>query len=250
MTYAREKSYTAYIGIDWADTKHDVCIQHGDSLKNLDTDYIDIYYLHCFDENTPLQESLATLDNFIQQGKILYVGLSNFAAWQVMKAIQISKQFKNISIACIQPMYNLLKRQCESEIFPMALSEELGVFSYSPLGGGYLTGKYLSSSSNSGRINESDMYQKRYVEQNNIKTVEIYSKFAQENNYDPVSLAIAWASSHPAVTAPLIGARNIEQLKPALASVDLDITPELKEILSGFSISPAMPTDREEERPR
>jgi len=221
-----------------------------DSLKNLDTDYIDIYYLHCFDENTPLQESLATLDNFIQQGKILYVGLSNFAAWQVMKAIEISNQFNNISIACIQPMYNLLKRQCESEILPMAQNEGLGVFTYSPLGGGYLTGKYLSTSSKSGRLNESEMYQKRYIQQNNINTVESFTKFALENDYNPASLAIAWVSSNPMVTAPLIGARNIAQLKPALYSLDLEMTSELRRILSEFSCSPAMPTDREEERER
>ena len=219
-----------------------------DSLKRLDTDYIDIYYLHCFDENTPLDESLATLDNFIQQGKILYVGLSNFAAWQVMKAIEVSKQFNSVKIACIQPMYNLLKRQCESEILPMAQSEGLGVFTYSPLGGGYLTGKYLSATPGSGRLNESDMYKKRYAEQNYITIVEAFSKFALENNYNPISLAIAWASSHPSVTAPLIGARNIEQLKPALASMDIQMTAELRGALSELSPGPAMPTDREEER--
>lgn len=220
------------------------------SLKRLDTDYIDIYYLHCFDEKTPLEESLATLDNFIQQGKILYVGLSNFAAWQVMKAIEVSKQFNNVSIACIQPMYNLLKRQCESEILPMAQNEGLGVFTYSPLGGGYLTGKYLSTTQNSGRLNESDMYKKRYVDQTNINTVESFTKIAQANNYNPASLAIAWAASHPTVSAPLIGARNIEQLKPALASLDIEMTPELRNALSECSSAPAMPTDREEERPQ
>ena len=218
------------------------------SLKRLDTDYIDIYYLHCFDENTPLQESLATLDNFIQQGKILYVGLSNFAAWQVMKAIEVAKQFNHVSIACIQPMYNLLKRQCESEILPMAQSEGLGVFTYSPLGGGYLTGKYLAKTPTIGRLNESEMYQKRYIEQNNINTVKSFSEFAQQNNYNPASLAIAWAASHPTVTAPLIGARNIEQLKPAQDSLDLQITPELRQQLCEFSCTPAMPTDRTEER--
>jgi len=218
------------------------------SLKNLDVEYIDVYYMHCFDEDTPLEESLATFNDFIQQGKILYIGLSNFAAWQVMKAIGLCKTLNAASIACIQPMYSLLKRQCESELLPMAQSEGLGVFSYSPLGGGYLTGKYLSKKTTEGRFETSEMYQKRYQDQRNLDTVELFIKFAQDNGFNPASLAVAWAASHPGITAPLIGARNIDQLKPALASLDLTLTPEMRDIISDFSQPPAMATDREEER--
>ena len=218
------------------------------SLKNMGVDYLDVYYMHCFDEETPLEESLATFNDFIQQGKILYIGLSNFAAWQVMKAIGLCKDFNAASIACIQPMYSLLKRQCESELLPMAISEGLGVFSYSPLGGGYLTGKYLTNKTTKGRFDTDEMYQKRYKDQSNLTTVELFTKFAQDNGFNPVSLAIAWAASHPGITAPLIGARNIDQLKPALASLDLTLTPEMRETISGFSQPPAMATDREEER--
>lgn len=218
------------------------------SLKNLNTDYIDVYFLHHFDEETPIEETLETLNDFVRQGKVLYLGLSNFAAWQVMKAISITIQFNYAPIACIQPMYNLLKRQCESEILPMAQHQVLGVVPYSPLAGGYLTGKYQKGKPEEGRLNTNEMYQKRYVEKTNAKTVEKFYEFAKEKGYHPVSLAIAWVASHPGITSPIIGARNAGQLTPALASLDLPMTIELRELISGFSPSPPLPTDRSEER--
>jgi len=218
------------------------------SLKNLATDYIDVYYLHNFDEETPLEESLSALNDFVRQGKVLYLGLSNFSAWQIMKAIGITEKFNFAPISCIQPMYNLLKRQCESEILPMAQNEGLGVFSYGPLAGGFLTGKYLKNEKTGGRFDTSQDYQKRYEEQTNRQTVEAFLKFALENNYNPVSLAISWAASHPYITAPLIGARNTEQLTPALESLNIPMTVKLRKQISDFSIGPALPNDREEDR--
>ncbi|WP_074406851.1 aldo/keto reductase [Aquimarina megaterium] len=227
-------------------SKKHLTIELEESLKRLNTDYIDVYYLHCFDTDTPLEESLSTLNNFVKQGKIFYVGLSNFAAWQVMKAISITKQLNTMPISCIQPMYNLLKRQCESEILPMAMSEKLGVASYSPLGGGMLTGKYQGKNLE-GRLKNSEMYQKRYLDNENDKAVNRFIKFAKDNNYNPVSLAIAWVSSHPAITAPIIGARNMAQLEPALASLDFDISAEIRNELSSMSLAPEIATDRSEE---
>ena len=217
------------------------------SLKNLQTDYIDLFYLHHFDEETPLEETLSTLNDFVRQGKVLYLGISNFAAWQVMKAIAITKQFNYAPIACLQPMYNLLKRQCESEILPMALSEGLGVFPYSPLAGGLLTGKYIQQQPAEGRFNTNTMYQKRYEEKNNQHAIQSFLAFAKANHYNPVSLAIAWVGTHPGITAPIIGARSVEQLKPALAAVDLTLTEALRNTISQFSLAPAIATDRSEE---
>lgn len=205
-----------------------------DSLKRLNTNYIDVYYAHAFDENTPLEETLATFDNFVKQGKVRYLGLSNFAAWQVMKAIAVTQQNNYTPISVIQPMYNLVKRQCESELLPMALSEGLGVASYSPLGGGLLTGKYKTGKKE-GRFAESSMYQKRYNDEITYKTVDNYIDFANQNNLNPVSLAIAWVKAHKAITAPLIGARNLEQLKPALASLDIHMTEELRTKITDLS---------------
>ena len=214
----------------------------------LNTDYIDIFYMHCFDKDTPLEESLLTLNDFVKQGKIRYVGVSNFAAWQVMKAIGLTKQLNTMPITCIQPMYSLLKRQCESEILPMAKSENLGAVPYSPLGGGMLSGKYLNNKSQSGRHKSSEMYKKRYEDLSNHITTEQFIKFTKANNYNPVSLAIAWVSSNITITAPIIGARNIEQLMPALNSQDLMITDELRDSLSRFSKAPVLATDRAEEQ--
>ena len=113
-----------------------------DSLKRLKTNYIDLYFLHRFDDFTPIEETLRALEDLVRHGKVLYLGASNFAAWQITKALGISAKNGWCRFECIQPMYNLVKRQAAVEIFPMALSENIGFISYSPLGGGLLTGKY------------------------------------------------------------------------------------------------------------
>jgi len=217
------------------------------SLKRLKTDYVDVYYLHHFDPNTPLEETLSTLNDFVRQGKVLYLGISNFAAWQVMKAIAICRQNNFAPINCLQPMYNLLKRQCESELLPMAESEGLGVFPYSPLAGGLLTGKYQQTPPEIGRFNTNKMYQKRYEEERQLKSIEAFLELAKTNNYHPVSLAIAWVGGHTGVTAPIIGARSIEQLKPSLASVDIEMTTDLRSTIDALSFAPSIATDRAEE---
>jgi len=217
------------------------------SLKRLGTDYIDLYYLHHFDEQTPLEETLSTLNDFVRQGKVLYTGISNFAAWQVMKAAAINDRRNYAPAACIQPMYNLLKRQCESELLPMAQDQGLGVFPYSPLAGGLLTGKYQNRKPKAARFNTNKMYQNRYKEERQENTVQSFLAFAKSNDYHPVSLAIAWAGGHPAVTAPIIGARNLTQLKPALNASKIEMNSELRASISKLSESPAIATDRFEE---
>ncbi len=220
-----------------------------DSLKRLGTDYIDIYYMHRFDDECNLEESLSAFNDFVHQGKINYVGLSNFAAWQYMKAVSITKQYNYAPIACIQPMYSLLKRQCESEILPMAGSEKLGVFSYSPLGGGILTGKYLSKSKESeeGRINTMPMYNKRYEDKRNAEIAADFTAYARDKGINPISLAVAWAESHPSITAPIIGGRSAEQLTPSFDAVDVVLTAEMREELSNMTNAPEKATDRSEE---
>ena len=127
---------------DRGGTRKHIMTAVNDSLRRLNTDYIDLYFLHRFDDFTPLEETLRTLEDLVRHGKVLYLGASNFAAWQITKALGISAKNRWSSFECIQPMYNLVKRQAEVEILPMALSENIGVISYSPLGGGLLTGKY------------------------------------------------------------------------------------------------------------
>ena len=220
-----------------------------DSLKRLGTDYIDIYYIHHFDEDCTLEESLSTLNDFVRQGKINYIGLSNFAAWQYMKAVGITTQYNYAPIACIQPMYNLLKRQCESEILPMAENEKLGVFSYSPLAGGVLTGKYLTGNKGSvdGRLNQMDMYKRRYSAEHTDAVSGAFVEFAKDNGFNPISLAVAWVESHSGITAPIVGGRTAEQLMPSLNAVDIEMTNDIRDAISALSLAPETATDRSEE---
>lgn len=219
------------------------------SLKRLNVEAIDIYFIHRFDDVTSLEETLRALDDLVSSGKILYPAASNFAAWQAAKSLGISAKEGWAPFACLQPMYNLVKRQAEVEILPMAQSEELGVIAYSPLGGGLLTGKYgVNKIPEDGRLTENKMYQSRYGAKWNYRIAEAFTEFARERGFHPVSLAVAWVSSHPAVTAPIIGARNIEQLEDSLAAVDIDMTEELRSEVSALSPEPAPATDRLEER--
>ena len=219
------------------------------SLKRLGTDRIDVYFIHRFDDTTPLEETLRALDDLVRQGKILYTGASNFAAWQVEKALGISAKEGLAPFACLQPMYNLVKRQAEVEILPMARAEGLGVIPYSPLGGGLLTGKYgRAERPVSGRLVENKLYQTRYGFDWMREAVGRFTVFAVERGFDPVSLAVAWVGGHPAVTAPIIGGRGVEQLRSSVASLDIDMTPELRDEVSALSPEPPPATDRSEER--
>ena len=215
------------------------------SLRRLKTDYIDIYFLHHFDEETDMEDSLRALDDLVKQGKILYPAASNYAAWQTMKARAISRREGWSPFRCIEPMYNLVKRQAEVEILPMAASENLAVIPYNPLAGGILTGKYLQDQPlSAGRLVENSEYQKRYGDPRIQETVRKFVQFAQEHGYRPAALAVAWVSHHPAVTAPIIGARNTEQLEDSLKSLELDMTPELYRQISELSVAPPLATDR------
>jgi aryl-alcohol dehydrogenase-like predicted oxidoreductase len=219
------------------------------SLKRLQTDRLDLYFVHRFDPDTPLEETLRGFDDLVSQGKILYPAVSNFAAWQIAKALGISAKEGWARFECIQPMYNLVKRQAEVEILPLAQSENLGVISYSPLGGGFLTGKYgTSQRPETGRIVENEMYKIRYGEGWMYEVAERFTEFTRERGFDPVALAVAWVASHPAITAPIIGARNLTQLEGTLKALEIEMTPELRAEISALSPTPPPATDRSEEK--
>ncbi len=219
------------------------------SLRRLGTDRIDVLFVHRFDEQTALHETLRALDDLVRQGKVLYLGASNFAAWQVAKARGLQRREGKTPFHVIQPMYNLAKRQAEVELLPMAQSEDLGVLSYSPLGGGLLTGKYgLDERPEEGRLVENEMYQTRYGDEIHLEVAERFTNFAEKRGYDPVSLAVAWVKEHPAVTAPIIGGRNLEQLEGSLAALDINMTEDLRSAISDLSSTPPPATDRVEER--
>jgi aryl-alcohol dehydrogenase-like predicted oxidoreductase len=220
-----------------------------DSLRRLNTDRIDLYFLHRFDDTTPLEETLRALDDMVKQGKVIYIGASNFAAWQIEKGLGLSALYGLAQFQCVQPMYNLVKRQVEVEILPMAKAENLGVTPYSPLGGGLLSGKYDDRKTpKSGRLTENAMYQVRYGEDWVQEATRRFSAFAHEGGYDPVSLAVAWVGGHPAVTAPIIGARDVKQLESSIASTEIEMTVELRNEIAELTPEPPPATDRSEER--
>jgi len=219
------------------------------SLKRLGTDRLDLYFVHTFDPNTAIEETLRALDDLVHQGKILYPAVSNWAAWQIAKALGISAQQGLARFECIQPMYNLVKRQAEVEILPLAQAENMGVITYSPLGAGLLTGKFgASRKPKSGRLVEDQMYIRRYGAPSNYEIAERFTAYAEEHGVHPVSLAVAWVMSNPTVTAPIIGARNLEQLEASLAALQVNMTPEWREEISALSIEPPSATDRSEEK--
>ena len=214
------------------------------SLRRLKTDYIDIYYAHYFDNETPLEEVLTIFDEFVQQGKIRHVAVSNWAAWQVMKAREITKSHHFAPVECIQPMYSLLKRQVEVEILPMAQSEGISVVAYGCLGGGLLSGKYLGNREHTkGRFNENAMYSKRYAKEDYYEIAARVSKYAEDRDMHPATLGVAWAGSHPGVTSVLLGARNVQQLEPQLRAIDVQLE-TLRQEISSLSIAPPSATDR------
>lgn len=218
------------------------------SLRRLGTDRIDLFYLHRWDERADLEESLRGLEHLVSRGMIVYPAISNFAAWQVAKALGIQRQHGWAGLTAIQPMYNLVKRQAEVELLPMAASEGLGVFPYSPLGGGLLSGKYgVNDRPSSGRLVDTELYRVRYGAPNSYEIAERFVALARDHGHEPAALAIAWVASHPAVTAPILGARSVAQLEGALGAASIAMTRELREAISLLAPEPAPATDRSEE---
>ncbi|MBK0399806.1 aldo/keto reductase [Limibaculum sp. M0105] len=216
------------------------------SLRRLGTDRLDVLFVHRFDPDTPVEETLRTLDDLVSAGKVHHLGASNWAAWQVAGALGVSARRGWARFEVLQPMYSLVKRQAEVEILPLAAAEGLGVMPYSPVGGGLLSGKYRSRDAQ-GRIRENDSYVRRYGEEWMFETAARFADLAEAHGWHPVSLALAWVASHPAVTAPIIGARDVAQLRPALAALDIPMTPELRAEIAELARRPAPATDRLEE---
>ncbi|WP_339763960.1 aldo/keto reductase [uncultured Hoeflea sp.] len=220
-----------------------------DSLKRLGTDRLDVLFMHHWDPVVPLEETLRALEQLVASGKVLYLGASNYAAWQIARGLGISERNGWPRFDVLQPMYSLIKRQAEVEIFPLALAEELGVISYSAVAAGLLSGKYgRDRRPEVGRVVSNDKYATRYSEEWFLETAEQFTSLADEIGVHPVSLAVAWAGAHPAVTSPIFGARNVNQLQPSLASVDVEMTPELYARIAALSRTPPPATDRLEEQ--
>jgi len=218
------------------------------SLRRLQTDRIDLYYVHRFDDATDLGDTLRTLDDMVRAGKILYPACSNFAAWQIAQALGIQEARSWARFVATQPMYNLVKRTAEIEILPMAKALDVAVIPYSPTGGGLLTGKYGAQHQPAhGRLLDTKMYTVRYAEPAFFEIADKLSALAAELGHHPATLAVAWVASHPAVTSVLIGGRNPDQLAPSLAALALELDVETRARISALSPAPPPATDRNEE---
>jgi aryl-alcohol dehydrogenase-like predicted oxidoreductase len=216
------------------------------SLKRLQTDRVDVLFLHQFDKNTPIEESMRALEDVVRAGKVLYPAVSNWSAWQTQRAIDIQERNNWARLQVHQPMYNLVKRQAEVEILPMCEANGVGCIPYSPAGAGLLSGKYSGQAS--GRLKTNKMYEARYGEPWMFEVAEKYTAFCKQKGLHPVSTAVAWVGAHPGVTAPIVGARNLEQLKDSLNAVNVDMTPALRAELGALSRTPPPATDRLEEQ--
>ncbi len=215
------------------------------SRQRLGMDMVDVLYLHRFDPDTDLHESMECFAELKSAGLIRYIGVSNFAAWQVVKAIMVAAKF-DLTVDILQPMYNLVKRQAEVEILPMCADMGVACAPYSPLGGGLLTGKYAQGGN--GRLREDDNYAARYGMGWMHDAANNLAQVAAQLGTDPATLAVAWAAAHPMGPTPIISARSVEQLMPSLAALDYDMTAELYARLAELSPTPPPATDRLEEQ--
>ncbi len=196
------------------------------SLRRLRTDYIDLYQVHCWDHKTPLEETLSTLQTLVQSGKARYIGASNFNGWQLQKAIDLSRHRGWEPFTCLQPQYNLLCRSTEWELVPVCLNEGLGIMPWSPLRGGWLSGKYrrgMTAPLADTRIAAAGEqgWGESWEAYNNEHTWRLLDELfavAEEVGKEPAQTAINWLLRRPGVTAPIIGARNLEQLEANLGA--------------------------------
>jgi aryl-alcohol dehydrogenase-like predicted oxidoreductase len=214
------------------------------SRARMNEDAIDLLYMHRFDDDTPLQDTFSALAELQSQGLIRHIGVSNYAAWQVMKAQAVAKSLST-RIDVIQPMYSLVKRQSEVEIFPMTADQNITVVPYSPLGGGLLTGKYQAGET--GRLTEDPRYKARYNQEWMHQTAAKLANLAEVHDVSPATLAVAWAAQHKVRPHPIISARSAEQLKPSLAAMTFDLSDALYDQITALSLTPAPATDRLEE---
>ncbi len=232
------------VAYDGGAGRANILAQFDASRTRLNRDSVDLLYIHRWDPDTSLQETFSTLAELQDLGHIRQIGVSNFAAWQVMKAQSVARSF-GTRIDAIQPMYNLVKRQAEVELLPMAMDQGIRVISYSPLGGGLLTGKYARGET--GRLTMDDRYATRYGPLWMHETADVLSELACELNTHPATLAVAWVATHPCQPLPIISARSAAQLAPSLAATAYPMTDALYQRLTALSPTPPPATDRLEE---
>lgn len=198
------------------------------SLQRLGIDYIDLYQCHSYDPNTPIEETLRALDDLVHQGKVRYIGCSNYPAWRLTEAIWTAEYYRLASFSSLQPHYNLVRRdEFERELADVCRTYGIGVIPYSPLAGGFLTGKYRKDEAVPGSVRQGGV-QSRYYNEQSWATLEAVDKLAKELGKSTSQIALAWQLSDAIITSPIIGPRTLEQLEDNLGAVGLRLEPEQK----------------------
>ena len=204
------------------------------SLRRLQTDWIDLYQTHFFDPDTPIEETLRALEDLVRAGKVRYIGCSNYPAWRLAESLEASERLGIARYESVQPRYNLLYREIETELLPLCRSRGLGVLVYNPLAGGFLSGKYSKGESpregtrfTLGRAGR--MYRWRYWQDAQFEVVEQLAKVAEARGHNLVSVAVAWTLAQPGISSAIIGASRADQLEGSLAALDVELDDELRE---------------------
>jgi aryl-alcohol dehydrogenase-like predicted oxidoreductase len=205
------------------------------SLRRLGTDWIDLYQAHAPDPDTPPDETLRGFDDLVRQGKVRYIGCSNFPAWQVALSLGISERLGLARFDCVQPRYNILYREIESELLPLCRDQGLGVIVYNPLAGGFLSGKYksLDATLPGTRFTlgkTGDLYRERYWHQAQLEAVDELQRHFKDRGVPLAMAAIAWVLAQPGLTSAIVGASRPEQLDATLVATELTLTAEDVEV--------------------
>ncbi len=201
------------------------------SLRRLGTDYVDIYYTHKPDHTTPIEETLRALDDLLRQGKVRYIGCSNYLAWQLCKALWASDVNRLARFDCIQPPYNLITRGIEDELLPLCTSEGVGVCVYNPLAGGLLTGKHdpgrpPAEGTRFSNQRQGKTYSDRYWLPSNFEALARFKKVAEKHGRSMPRFSLAWILNNPAITSIICGANSVKQLEENVGAVELSLTEE------------------------
>jgi len=207
-----------------------------DSLRRLRTDYIDLYQTHSPDPETPPDETLRALDDLVRAGKVRYLGCSNYPAWQLALALGISERQGWARYDCVQPRYNLLYREIESELVPLCLDQGIGIIAFNPLAGGFLTGKYRGQAAGTkpetGRFalgKTGELYRERYWQHAQFEAIDHLAKFFGPRGKPLVQVAVAWVLQQPGITSAIVGATRPEQLDQSLTGLTMTLDDEDKE---------------------
>ncbi len=213
-------------------------------LDRLGTDYLDVLYCHRFDDQTPPEEFMRTLDGFVRDGKVNYLGASTFEpnAWEVARANEIAAREGYEPFTVAQPRYNLVNREIEYDYVEMCEAYDIGVCPWSPLAGGFLTGKYDREGDmpEGTRGSESGQFAERYLSEANFDALDVVREVADEVDASPAQVSLAYLMAHPQVTAPIVGARTVEQLEENLAADDIDLSDDQFERLAESKESPTL----------